>query len=59
MKHLVDSTTCLPIVSANRMSISLLHRTQIAVKDALLQFGLLLEKLDVLAYSTLVMIEMG
>ena len=62
MKHLVDSATCLLIINTNRISISLLHRAQIAVKDAVLnflQFGFLLEKPDVLAYSTLVMIEMG
>ena len=53
MKHLVDSTIYLLIISANHMSIALLLRTQIAVKDAVLnflQFGFLLEKLDVLAY---------
>ena len=61
VKHLVDSATCLLIISANRMSISLLHHAQIAVKDAVLhlQFGLLLEKLDMLAYSALVMVEVG
>ena len=36
MKHLVDSATCLLIISANRMPISLLHRVQIAVKDEVL-----------------------
>ena len=36
MKHLVDSATCPLIISANRMSLSLLHRVQIAVKDAVL-----------------------
>ena len=34
MKRLVNITTCLLIISANRMSISLLHRPQIVVKDA-------------------------
>ena len=39
MKHLVDSATCLLIISVNSISIlSLLHRTHIVVKDAVLNF---------------------
>ena len=38
MKHLVDSTACLLTISANRMSISLLHCARNEVKDAVLNF---------------------
>ena len=63
MKHLVDSTICLLIISANRMSCTVFATSRAncgqrcSVK--FLQFRLLIEKSVVLAYSTLVMIEMG
>ena len=53
MKYLVDSETSWLMVSTNHESISLLQRTQIADKDAVLT-GLLLQMSDMLAYSTLV-----